>query len=164
MGTFFPFADDEEVGLLGAEGGGVGKAHAASLVSGSVGVLHGMRTYLLQDRWGQIAETHSIAPGLDYPAVGPEHALWRELGRAEYVAVGDEEALEAFRLLSRLEGIIPALESAHAVYAAIERAKRMPRHAVVVVTLSGRGDKDLEIVLRALGDAPRKGERWAGSG
>jgi tryptophan synthase beta chain len=108
-----------------------------------------MRTYLLQDEWGQIRETHSIAPGLDYPGVGPEHALWRELGRAEYTTVTDEQALEAFALLSRLEGIIPALESAHAVYAALERAREMPREAVVVITLSGRGDKDLDIVLRA---------------
>ena len=112
-------------------------------------MLHGMRTYLLQDEWGQIRETHSIAPGLDYPGVGPEHALWRELGRAEYTTVTDEQALEAFALLSRLEGIIPALESAHAVYAAVQRAREMPPKAVVVVTLSGRGDKDLEIVLRA---------------
>ncbi|NOX44815.1 MAG: tryptophan synthase subunit beta [Caldiserica bacterium] len=151
MGTFYPFADDEGVALLGAEGGGDGARHAASLARGEVGVLHGMRTYLLQDEWGQIAETYSVAPGLDYPAVGPEHALYRELGRAEYVAVTDAQALEAFRLLARLEGIIPALESAHAVYAAIQRAREMPRDAVVVVTLSGRGDKDLDIAMRALG-------------
>jgi len=151
MGTFYPFADDEGVEFLGAEGGGEGGRHSASLARGSVGVLHGMRTYLLQDAWGQVRETHSIAPGLDYPAVGPEHALYRELGRAEYVAVEDGEALEAFQLLSRLEGIIPALESAHAIYAAIQRARRMPKHAVVVVTLSGRGDKDLDIAMRALG-------------
>ena len=149
MGTFFPFADDEGVALLGVEAGGDGIRHSASLVHGEVGVLHGMRTYLLQDEWGQIRETHSIAPGLDYPGVGPEHALWRELGRAEYTTVTDEQALEAFALLSRLEGIIPALESAHAVYAAIQRAREMPPEAVVVITLSGRGDKDLEIVLRA---------------
>ncbi len=151
MGTFYPFADDEGVALLGAEGGGDGSRHAASLARGEVGVLHGMRTYLLQDEWGQIAETYSIAPGLDYPAVGPEHALYRELGRAEYVTVTDAQALEAFRLLARLEGIIPALESAHAVHAAIQRAREMPRDAVVVVTLSGRGDKDLDIAMRALG-------------
>jgi tryptophan synthase beta chain len=149
MGTFYPFADDENVALLGVEAGGDGVRHSASLVRGEVGVLHGMRTYLLQDEWGQIRETHSIAPGLDYPGVGPEHALWRELGRAEYTTVTDEQALEAFALLSRLEGIIPALESAHAVYAALERAREMPREAVVVITLSGRGDKDLDIVLRA---------------
>ena len=149
MGTFFPFADDEGVALLGVEAGGDGIRHSASLMHGEVGVLHGMRTYLLQDEWGQIRETHSIAPGLDYPGVGPEHALWRELGRAEYTTVTDEQALEAFALLSRLEGIIPALESAHAVYAAVQRAREMPPEAVVVITLSGRGDKDLEIVLRA---------------
>ena len=156
IGTFYPFADDENVALLGVEAGGDGNRHSASLVRGEVGVLHGMRTYLLQDEWGQIRETHSIAPGLDYPGVGPEHALWRELGRAEYTTVTDEQALEAFALLSRLEGIIPALESAHAVYAALERAREMPQDAVVVVTLSGRGDKDLDIVLRAREARPRE--------
>ena len=162
IGTFYPFVDDD-VKFLGVEAGGKGSGkgkgrggkgkhkHAASLARGEVGVLHGAKTYLLQDEWGQIEETHSIAAGLDYPGVGPEHALYKELGRAEYIPVGDEEALEGFLLLSRLEGILPALESAHAVYAAVERARRMPSDRIVVVTLSGRGDKDLETVLSALG-------------
>lgn len=111
-----------------------------------------MRTYLLQDEWGQIAKTNSIAAGLDYPGVGPEHALYLALGRAEYTTVTDEEALFAFRLLSRLEGIIPALESAHAVYAALERAGNMSPEEMVIATLSGRGDKDLETVISAVGE------------
>lgn len=142
MGTFYPFVDDD-VKLLGVEAKG-----AASLTSGRPGVLHGAKTYLLQDEWGQIKETHSVAAGLDYPGVGPEHALYKELKRVEYIAVGDEEALEGFRLLSKLEGIIPALEPAHAIYAAVERAKKMPKDQLVVITLSGRGDKDLETVMR----------------
>jgi tryptophan synthase beta chain len=149
MGTFYPFVDDD-VKFLGVEAGGDGKKHGATLVCGQVGVLHGAKSYLLQEEWGQIAETHSIAAGLDYPGVGPEHALYKELGRAEYISVGDEEALEGFCLLSRLEGIIPALESAHAVYAAVERAREMAPEDIVVVTLSGRGDKDLETVISLL--------------
>ena len=148
IGTFFPFSDDRGVKFLGVEGGGDGVRGSAPLSQGEVGVLHGMRTYLLQDEWGQIAETYSIAAGLDYPGVGPEHALYRDLGRAEYVAVTDCQALEALRLLSRLEGIIPALESAHAVYAALARARELGSEGIVVVTLSGRGDKDLETVRR----------------
>ncbi len=152
MGTFYPFVDDA-VEFLGAEaGGGGGEEHAATLVRGRVGVLHGAKTYLLQDGWGQIAQTHSIAAGLDYPGVGPEHALYKELGRAEYVSITDEKALRGFQLLSKLEGIIPALEPAHAVYAAIERAGEMSPEEIVVVTLSGRGDKDLEMVISALGE------------
>ena len=152
MGSFYPFVDDD-VTFLGVEAGGSGKGgrHAASLTRGEVGVLHGAKTFLLQDEWGQIEETHSIAAGLDYPGVGPEHALYKELGRAEYITVSDEGALEGFLMLSRLEGIIPALEPAHAVYAAVERARRMAPDRIVVVTLSGRGDKDLETVLSALG-------------
>jgi tryptophan synthase beta chain len=142
LGTFFPFVTDEKVQFLGAEAAG-----AASLSRGSVGVLHGAKTFVLQDEHGSIHETHSIAAGLDYPAVGPEHALYKKLGRGEYVTVTDEQALEGFRLLARLEGILPALEAAHAVYAGVERAKRMKRDAIVVITLSGRGDKDLETVL-----------------
>lgn len=143
IGTFYPFVDDRDVELLGVEAKG-----AASLCSGRPGVLHGAKTYLLQDDWGQIKGTQSVAAGLEYPGVGPEHALYKELKRVEYVAVGDEEALEGFRLLSRLEGIIPALEPAHAVYAAVERAKKMRKDQIVVITLSGRGDKDLETVMR----------------
>lgn len=152
MGTFCPFVDDD-VAFLGVEaGGGGGEEHAATLVHGRVGVLHGAKTYLLQDEWGQIAETYSIAAGLDYPGVGPEHALYKELGRAEYIAVSDEEALQGFQLLSELEGIIPALEPAHAVYAAVERAREMDLEEIIVATLSGRGDKDLETVLSVLGE------------
>jgi tryptophan synthase beta chain len=143
MGTFFPFVTDEKVQFLGAEPTG-----AASLSHGSVGVLHGAKTFVLQDEHGAIRETHSVAAGLDYPAVGPEHALYKKLGRGEYITVSDEQALEGFRLLARLEGILPALESAHAIYAGVQRAKRMKRDALVVITLSGRGDKDLETVLR----------------
>lgn len=143
MGTFFPFVNDEKVQFLGVEAAG-----AASLSRGSVGVLHGAKTYLLQDEHGYITETQSVAAGLDYAAVGPEHALYKKLGRAEYVAVSDQEAIEGFRLLARLEGILPALEAAHAVYAGVQRAKRMKRDQIIVITLSGRGDKDLETVLR----------------
>lgn len=152
VGTFFPFIDDREVRLLGVEAGGLGpEANAASLCYGQAGVLHGAHTLILQDKYGQIAATHSIAAGLDYPGVGPEHSLYRELKRAEYIAVNDDQALEAFRMLATVEGIIPALESAHAVYAGIERARAMTRDQLVVITLSGRGDKDLETVIRRLG-------------
>jgi tryptophan synthase beta chain len=143
LGTFCPFLEEPSVDLLGVEAKG-----AASLVSGRPGVLHGAKTYVLQDECGQIRETHSVSAGLDYPAVGPEHALLKDLKRVEYVDVGDEEALEGFRLLTKLEGIIPALEPAHAVWAAVERAKKMSPEQIVVVTLSGRGDKDLETVMR----------------
>lgn len=143
LGTFFPFVTDEKVQFLGAEAAG-----AASLGHGSVGVLHGAKTFVLQDEHGYIGETHSVAAGLDYAAVGPEHALYKKLGRGEYVAVSDAEALEGFRLLARLEGILPALEAAHAIYAGVQRAKRMKRDQIIVITLSGRGDKDLEMVLR----------------
>lgn len=142
MGTFFPFVNDEKVQFVGAEAAG-----AASLSCGSVGVLHGAKTFVLQDEHGSIGETHSIAAGLDYAAVGPEHALHKKLGRGEYVTVSDAEAIEGFRLLARLEGILPALEAAHAVYAGVQRAKRMKRDQIVVITLSGQGDKDLETVL-----------------
>ncbi len=143
MGTFYPFVQHKDVELLGVEAKG-----AASLVSGRPGVLHGAKTYVLQDECGQIQETHSIAAGLDYPAVGPEHALLKDLKRVEYIAVGDDEALEGFRLLAKLEGIISALEPAHAVWAAVQRAKKLRADQIVVVTLSGRGDKDLETVMR----------------
>lgn len=141
LGTFFPFVNDEKVQFLGVEAAG-----AASLSQGSVGVLHGAKTYLLQDEHGQIRETRSIAAGLDYPAVGPEHALYKKLGRGEYVTVSDDEAIEGFRLLARLEGILPALESAHAVFAGVQRAKRMKHDQIIIITLSGRGEKDLATV------------------
>ena len=148
IGTFYPFADDEDVKLLGVEAGGSAQGNAASIVHGRVGVLHGAKTYVLQDEWGQVKETHSISAGLDYPAVGPEHALYHHVKRAEYTTVTDEQALEAFRQLAELEGILPALEPAHALYAALERAKALGKNGVIVVTLSGRGDKDLEVVRR----------------
>jgi tryptophan synthase beta chain len=151
IGTFHPFIRDEQVAMLGAEAAGKGLAtgmHSATLTAGEVGVLQGCKSYLLQDEDGMVKEAHSIAPGLDYPGVGPQHALLKDLKRAEYVAVTDEEALEAFLTLSKVEGIIPALESAHAVHAGLERAKRMREDQTVVITISGRGDKDLETVYQ----------------
>lgn len=153
IGIFHPFIEDKKVRLIGVEAAGKGietGKHAASLCAGKKGILHGMLSYFLQDEDGQIATTHSIAPGLDYPGVGPEHAWLKEIGRAEYVAVTDEQALRAFVELSRTEGIIPALESAHALAYAIELAKEMSRDEIIVVNLSGRGDKDLGIVMEAL--------------
>ncbi len=154
MGLFFPFYADKEVKFVGVEAGGGGlksSHHAASLAAGRSGVLHGTRSYLLQDKSGQIMETHSIAPGLDYPGVGPEHSYYKDTGRASYVAVTDAEALEGFRLLCNTEGIIPALESAHAIYYGARLAAGLPRDQLVVVNLSGRGDKDLDIVVKAIG-------------
>jgi tryptophan synthase beta chain len=154
IGLFYPFIGDREVRMYGVEAGGLGLngvSHAATLCAGSVGVLHGNRTYLLQDELGQIRETHSIAAGLDYPGVGPEHAWLKDTGRAEYAAVTDREALEALRLLSECEGIIPALESAHAVAYAARLAPTMARDRVIIVNLSGRGDKDMQTVAQALG-------------
>jgi tryptophan synthase beta chain len=154
MGLFYPFIDDAQVRLVGVEAAGLGVAtgkHAASIGAGAVGVLHGNKTYLLQDAQGQIEHAHSISAGLDYPGVGPEHALLHELGRAESVSITDAEALEAFQLLTRLEGIIPALESAHAVAHVKKLAPTLPKEAVVVVCLSGRGDKDIHTVAEAMG-------------
>ncbi len=154
IGTFHPFLEDEGVGMLGAEAAGDGIAtgrHSASISGGSIGVLHGCKSYLLQDDDGMIRETHSVAAGLDYPGVGPEHSLLHDIGRAEYVGVTDDEALAAFSALSRIEGIIPALESAHAVHAGMVRAREMTSDQIVVITVSGRGDKDLETVVGRLG-------------
>jgi len=154
IGAFHPFLGDRRVGLLGVQAGGEGiesGRHAAPLIAGSPGVLHGSRSMLLQNDDGQVLETHSISAGLDYPAVGPEHAHLQLSGRARYIAVTDAEAMEGFTLLSRLEGIIPALESAHAVYAAVKEAAHMPSDAAVVVNLSGRGDKDVETAAAFLG-------------
>ena len=154
IGIFYPFIEDREVRLIGVEAAGLGLEtgkHSASLNSGSVGVLHGMKSYFLQDEEGQILTTHSISAGLDYPGVGPEHAYLKETGRAEYVTATDEEALEGFKLLSRTEGIIPALESAHAVIKAVEIAKDIGKGGIVVVNLSGRGDKDMWHVMKHLG-------------
>lgn len=148
MGTFYPFVEDKDVKFLGAEAGGANNKHAASLTKGTVGVLHGAKSYLLQNEQGQTQDTHSISAGLDYPGVGPEHALYKDLNRAEYIEVTDEQALEGFRWLSELEGIIPALETAHAVYAGVMQAKSMKKDKIVVITISGRGDKDLETVYQ----------------
>jgi len=156
IGTFHPFVDDDDVKLYGVEAAGRGLEsgmHAASICGGEEGVFHGMLTYILQDEDGQIKTTHSISAGLDYPGVGPEHAFLKSIGRANYVAVTDDEAVNAFLELSRREGIIPALEPAHALAFAMKLAGEMDRSDVVVVTLSGRGDKDVEVVARHLGVA-----------
>ncbi len=149
IGIFHEFIEQPEVQLVGVEGGGCGLAsgkHAATLVGGTVGVLHGTRSYLLQDDDGQILPTHSVSAGLDYPGVGPEHAWLKDSGRAAYTLATDDEALAALKLLCAREGIIPALESAHALAEAVKRAPQMEREQTIVVNLSGRGDKDLEIV------------------
>ncbi len=154
IGLFHPFIEDRRVRIVGVEAGGHGITtgrHGASLGAGRVGVLHGCMTYLLQDDDGQIATAHSISAGLDYPGVGPEHAYYKDAGRFEFVSVTDEEALDGFQALARHEGILPALESAHAVAYAMQLAKRLPRSRALVVGLSGRGDKDVQVVARALG-------------
>jgi tryptophan synthase beta chain len=149
MGIFYPYIEHEGTRLIGVEAAGLGietGRHAASLSAGSPGVLHGNRTYLLQDTNGQIIETHSVSAGLDYPGVGPEHAYLKDIGRAEYVGVTDDEALKAFHLLCRTEGIIPALESSHAVAHAMKMASTMRPDQSLLVNLSGRGDKDIGTV------------------
>jgi tryptophan synthase beta chain len=157
IGIFHDFRNDEEVDLLGVEAGGEGIAsgkHAARFADpkiARVGVLHGTKSYVMQTPDGQIMETHSISAGLDYPSVGPEHAWLRDLERAGYTYATDQEALDAFMTLSETEGIIPALESSHAVAEAIKRAPRMRPDQIIVVNLSGRGDKDLDTVVQALG-------------
>ena len=154
IGMFHPFVPDEEVRLVGLEAGGEGIAtgkHSATLSAGRPGVLHGAMSYLLQDEHGQVQETHSISAGLDYPGVGPEHSYLKDTGRAEYRDVNDANALEAFHLLCHTEGIIPALESSHAVYGAVELAKTLSPDQIVLVCLSGRGDKDIGIVAEASG-------------
>jgi tryptophan synthase beta chain len=156
IGMFYPYIDDSRVRLIGVEAAGYGLAtgmHSASLSAGRPGVLHGNRTYLLQDENGQITETHSISAGLDYPGVGPEHAWLKDSGRAEYVCVTDDEALQAFHDLCHYEGIIPALESAHALAYAAKLAPSLPRDAVLLVNLSGRGDKDIHTVAEKSGIA-----------
>jgi tryptophan synthase beta chain len=152
MGLFHPFLDDPSVAMIGVEAAGLGidtGKHAASLNGGLPGVLHGNRTYLLQTEDGQIVDAHSISAGLDYPGIGPEHAWLHDMKRVEYVPIRDDEALVAFRLCTRLEGIIPALESAHAIAETLKRAPSLPRDNLLVVNLSGRGDKDLETVANA---------------
>lgn len=153
MGLFHPLANDHEVKLIGVEAAGLGLEtgkHGASLAAGSIGVLHGTKSYILQDEAGQIRQTHSISAGLDYPGVGPEHSYYKESGRASYVAVTDDEALEGFQLLSQQEGIIPALEPAHAIYYATILARQLSKDQTILVNLSGRGDKDMNIVAEAL--------------
>jgi len=155
IGMFHPFLDDAEVAIHGVEASGDGldtERHAATLSKGSPGVLHGARSYLLQDRDGQIREAHSISAGLDYPGVGPEHAWLKDQGRVQYFSASDKDALEAFMLLSKLEGIIPALESAHAIAHVMRTAPQMAKDKVIAVCLSGRGDKDVFSVAHALGE------------
>jgi tryptophan synthase beta chain len=154
LGLFHPFLDDPDVKMLGVEAAGYGldgDQHAASLLGGFPGVLHGNKTYLLQDEDGQITEGHSISAGLDYPGIGPEHAWLKDMERVEYTAITDEEALEAFQLLCRTEGIIPALEPSHAIAAVAKRAKEMPKDSVILANLCGRGDKDIFTVAERLG-------------
>jgi len=154
IGAFYPFIENSEVALCGVEAGGRGLSsgsHAASLCAGEEGVFHGMLTYVLQDKDGQVKSTHSISAGLDYPGVGPEHAHLKATGRAQYVAVTDKQALHGFTELCKHEGIIPALESAHAVEFAMHLASGMKRDQIVVINLSGRGDKDVEVVANELG-------------
>jgi tryptophan synthase beta chain len=153
LGLFHPFLDDKDVAMLGVEaaGHGLDKEHAASLAGGRPGILHGNKTYLLQDDDGQIAEAHSISAGLDYPGIGPEHSWLKEIGRVRYDSVTDVEALAAFQLLCRTEGIIPALEPAHAIAAVEREAKKMDRDQIILANLCGRGDKDIFTVAEALG-------------
>ncbi|MFQ5795946.1 MAG: tryptophan synthase subunit beta [Candidatus Bipolaricaulia bacterium] len=149
IGTFYPFVDDEAVRFLGVEGGGQGLEsgrHASKLVAGSVGVLYGVKTYLLQDDSGRVVPPRSLAADLTYPTVSPELSFYKEIGRAEYISVTDEQAMEGFRSLAQLEGILPALESAHAIYAGLERARQMERDQVVVLTVSGRGERDIGLL------------------
>lgn len=150
MGLLYPFVNDAGVELLGAEAGGLGvdtPHHAATLAAGSPGVLHGTKSYLIQDQFGQIIEPYSISAGLDYPGVGPEHAYYHATGRAKYIPVTDEQALEAFHLLARFEGILPALESSHALALAIQEARKRSKDEILLVSLSGRGDKDLAHII-----------------
>ncbi|HEX6080556.1 MAG TPA: tryptophan synthase subunit beta [Methylomirabilota bacterium] len=167
IGLFWPFIEDRRVRIVGVEPGGHGiksGKHGASLGAGAVGVLHGSMSYLLQNDDGQVAEAHSISAGLDYPGVGPEHSYYKDAGRFEYVSVTDAEALEGFQTLTRLEGIMPALESAHAVAHAMRAAARMKKSQAVVVGLSGRGDKDVHTVGQALDAAAGHGHRSNGRG
>jgi tryptophan synthase beta chain len=154
MGIFYPYIDEKNVKLIGVEAAGEGiesGRHAASLSAGFPGVLHGNRTYLLQDANGQITETHSVSAGLDYPGVGPEHSWLKDLGRAQYVSITDDEALQAFHDCCRIEGIIPALESSHAIAYATKLAATLPKDQIILVNLSGRGDKDMHTVAERMG-------------
>ena len=151
IGLFYPFIEDKEVNLIGIEAGGKGintNQHSATLVKGKIGILHGTKTYVIQDEDGQIIETHSISAGLDYPGVGPEHSYLKEIERAEYVAITDDEALQALALTSKLEGIIPALEPAHALAYLEKLAPKLSSKDIVVIGLSGRGDKDIDTIMQ----------------
>ena len=153
IGTFYRFVEDQDVSLYGIEAGGQGihtGKHSATLSTGSEGILHGMLSYLLQDKFGQVSETYSISAGLDYPGVGPEHAFLKDINRVKYVDCIDDDAIRAFLTLSKLEGIIPALEPSHAISYAMRLAAKMDKNETIVVTLSGRGDKDVEVVLEYL--------------
>src|SRR5471032_1486657 len=155
IGMFHPFLDDPTVEIHGVEASGEGtetERHAATLTKGTPGVLHGARSYLLQDHDGQIIEAHSISAGLDYPGVGPEHSWLKDIGRVKYFSITDREALDGFMLLSKLEGIIPALESAHAIAHVAKVAGQMEKDQIIVICLSGRGDKDVFSVAHALGE------------
>jgi tryptophan synthase beta chain len=166
IGTFYPFIDDDEVLLYGVEAGGKGVhslKHSATLSAGSKGILHGMLSYVLQDEFGQIQGTHSISAGLDYPGVGPEHALLMDVKRAKYVNCIDEDAVKAFLTLSKHEGIIPALEPSHAISYAMKLAKKMDKSESIVVTLSGRGDKDIGIILHYLKTKERQKKKHSTS-
>ncbi|TDF99355.1 tryptophan synthase subunit beta [Paenibacillus piri] len=159
IGIFYPFVDDEGVRLIGAEAAGRGidtNEHAATMTKGSHGVFQGSMSYLLQDEFGQVQEAHSISAGLDYPGIGPEHAHLKDSNRAEYYPITDKEALEALQLLSRTEGIIPALESAHAIAQTMKIAPTMGKDEIIVVSLSGRGDKDVEAIMKYLGGSPNE--------
>ncbi|WZL74090.1 tryptophan synthase subunit beta [Clostridiaceae bacterium 35-E11] len=154
MGLFYPFHKEEGIKIYGVEAGGIGvhtNQHAATITRGSIGVIHGMMTYLLQDEYGQIMPVHSISAGLDYPGIGPEHAYFHSMGRVNYVAITDDEAVDAFQYLTQVEGIIPALESAHAVAYLMKLVPNTDKDDIIVVNLSGRGDKDIHTVLRFLG-------------
>jgi tryptophan synthase beta chain len=158
MGLFHPFLDDRQIEMYGVEAAGHGLdtgMHAASIARGRPGVLHGNRTYLLMNEEGQINEAHSISAGLDYPGIGPEHSWLADLGRVTFLSATDDEALNAFQLLSKLEGIIPALEPAHAIAKVLELAPQKPQDHLMVVNLSGRGDKDLDSVARHLAKQSR---------
>jgi tryptophan synthase beta chain len=153
IGLFHPFVEDASVRFIGVEAAGEGlstERHAATLSKGTPGVLHGSKSYLLQDEWGQVQEAHSISAGLDYPGVGPEHSFYKDSGRAEYVAITDNEALEGFELLSRTEGIIPALEPSHAIAHVAKLAPTLGRDKIILLGLSGRGDKDINTVIDAI--------------
>ena len=155
IGSFYHFIDDDQVRLIGCEAAGRGIdtfETAATVNTGRLGIFHGMKSYFCQDDYGQIAPVYSISAGLDYPGIGPEHAYLHDIGRAEYVPVTDDEAVEAFELLSRTEGIIPAIESAHAVAYAMKLAPTMTREQVIVITISGRGDKDCAAIARYRGE------------